>query len=133
MENKNLQTIKAHIKNKQKNPELGDIYCQNPIVPTKFARTAIVIFSSALSKQFFINSSNQVQTMIRTLWGSYYARSSVHKIKGQFVSIYRAPEPDDLVWQNCGKKSRQLLLRRIGLYILSFMILGLGASMQYLI
>jgi hypothetical protein len=69
----------------------GQIYFQNPVIPHKFAKTAIVIFSSNESKNYFLNTSNEMQKFIRALWGSYYPKSNVHKIKDEFVSIYRAP------------------------------------------
>lgn len=64
-----------------------------------------------------------MERVLRTLWGSYYPRSSIHKILNQFVSIKRAPEPDDLIWENCGKDSMSLFGRRIALYFLSFLVL----------
>lgn len=47
VEQKNLDAIKKHIKLKQKNRNLGEVYFENPIIPNKFSRTAIVIFSSS--------------------------------------------------------------------------------------
>lgn len=62
---------------------------------------------------------------------SYYPKSNAHRILNRYVSVSRAPEPDDLIWENCGRSNFQLFALRLGLYILSFSVLGLGGAAQY--
>ena len=101
--------------------------------PFSFAKTAIIIFNYPFSKKFFLQPSNGCQKLIRYFWGSYYPKSSVHRVLNKYVSISRAPEPDELVWENCGKSSCQLFLRRLFFYLISFMVLALGGGFQLLI
>jgi hypothetical protein len=53
------------------------------------------------------------------------------KVKGQFVNSVRAPEPDDIIWENEGLSMTELLIRRIGVYFFSFVLLFISAVVQY--
>jgi hypothetical protein len=51
-------------------------------------------------------------------------------VKGHFVSIQRAPEPDDINWANCGISLVGTICRRlIGLFV-TLVFLGVGAGVQ---
>jgi len=51
-------------------------------------------------------------------------------VKGQFVSIERAPEPDDINWANCGISLGGTICRRLLGLLFTLLFLALGAGVQ---
>lgn len=55
---------------------------------------------------------------------------SDYTVKDTFVSIQRAPEPDDINWENCGISLCGAICRRLTGLLVTLLFLGLGAALQ---
>lgn len=53
-------------------------------------------------------------------------KGEAEKIRGKVVIVDEAPEPKDILWENLGTPTREIILNRIGAALLSFVILGIS-------
>ena len=77
------------------------------------------------------SSSNRCEKIVKRCFPQYYATSDIYRIKNEFVSIYRAPEPEDVIWENCNTSTQQLFIRTFIFFGLSVFILIIGLSLQF--
>jgi hypothetical protein len=52
-------------------------------------------------------------------------------VKDQYVAINRAPEPDDIIWNNLGKSPRTIFLYKVATYLLGAILLFVNGVIQY--
>lgn len=52
-------------------------------------------------------------------------------VKGQEIGIERAPEPDEIHWENTGITQNGSICRKVSYGLISFMVLFLGGWGQY--
>ena len=58
---------------------------------------------------------------------------SEFEVEGRKITVERAPEPDDIIWENAGVSIREALLRKFGYSLLALSLLVLGGLGQYYI
>lgn len=51
--------------------------------------------------------------------------------KDNLISIYRAPEPDDVFWENCGVDENSKIRRKLISNIILTLLLGISFSILY--
>ena len=61
----------------------------------------------------------------------FYAAKRKYKDKGANVAIQRAPEPTDLIWINFGHSNKRRILRKIGFWTISMIILIISGAVIY--
>lgn len=54
-------------------------------------------------------------------------------VRKEYVVIQRAPEPDDIIWQNLGKSPKVIILRKIVTNFLGVLLLVANGIIQYLL
>lgn len=105
---------------------------EDVLKPNKIAPLAIVTFEMECAKDYFIVEPTTWEKILIFFW-SIYLPYSKYEIKGQKVSIQKAPEPDDIYWENCGISYYGNLCRRLVGKFFIFLLLILGLFVQILL
>lgn len=73
---------------------------------------------------------NICQKLIQCIWTPCIPRSD-YRVKGECVAIERAPEPDDIVWENCKISECGAITRKTIYAFISILMLLIGGGVQY--
>lgn len=86
-------------------------------------------FSSQKSKDLFITEPKFYQKIVQFFWSAFIPATE-YTVRGKFVSIQRAPEPDDINWANCGISAGGTIFRRLMGLLFTLLFLAIGAGVQ---
>lgn len=122
----NLQKFKSLIEQKK-----HDTFALTPFPKlTQTAKLAIVVFSRQQSKEFFLYKPSVVQKVIQFFCDPCTPLSNF-QVKAERVSIQRAPEPDDIVWENSKISIPGAIFRKSIFNLLGALVLFAGGAAQY--
>ena len=96
----------------------------------KPAHLAVIIFSKQRSKDFFIYKPYLYQNILSCICDPCVPISDFH-VKGEYVSVDRAPEPDDINWENANISVSGAICRKTYYTFLSVCLLVGGGAAQY--
>ena len=113
--------------------ELANTYKNHALSPTIFSRTGFITFDTIM------NSSDYLEEFPNTFLGHIMSRVKMYLVKYIFFKCYtedeikqiemrdkyeviRAPEPDDIIWQNLQFLFMDRFIRYIIVNIISFLI-----------
>ena len=94
------------------------------------ARLAVIIFSRQQSKRFFIYKPYLHQRILSCLCDPCLPLSDFY-IGSEHISVDRAPEPDDIKWENANISLSGAVCRKVFYSFLSSCLLAGGAGAQY--
>jgi len=103
-------------------------------MPNQLARFVIVIFEQQASKEVFKDMDDCLSPIRDFLCNCRLCLDySEFKVKDQPVVVERAPEPDDILWNNADTPRNSIVRNKIISYVLSFGLLVLSGYIQYLL
>ena len=98
--------------------------------PTDTGTFAIIVFNSQEAKDCFETDSKLVDK-IRNFFCNCCEDLGMHRIQGQPVSVKRAPEPDDILWENAHNRRPTIIRNRVIAHLCCLVILVAGGVGQY--
>lgn len=106
------------------------VYHYTPVSkPTKTASIAIVVFDSQMAKEMFFDDSSLEGC--NNLFVDWCAAQGSFEVNGKTVVIKRAPEPDDILWENTDIPKSRLFRNIFFSYFFGIVILLTGGVIQY--
>ena len=113
---------------KKKN-ERDQFHPRKIMKPFKTGNFAIVVFQKQSSKDVF-QKGGYVSKVRQTCFVT--AEEGVeYEVKNKLVVVKRAPEPDDVLWENAHVTQRDKFINMVLAFILGAIVLIVGAIIQY--
>jgi hypothetical protein len=99
-------------------------------LPCNTSQIAIVVFEHQCTKELFIHTPTVAQSLKQFFCTPCQPLSHL-TVKGEHVGIERAPEPDEIFWENTGISMNGSICRKVSFGLICLLILLIGGSVQY--